>query len=985
MRKKIRTRKKQIFALFLALMFLACSFTVSAAGNGTETDGSAAEENTVSLPGAEDEDTDSQISGVSGDIQTAGEENTEEKTEEPAEDNGDSEIVSVLNVDTLAEGTVLSSDEAAGIAQLAGIIPDINLRTEVWRSLNVAGQLGNPEDSQYAGLEGDELYKAVLRNFTGTVYASGYVKEMLYTYSFRYILAGRELTFSFAATFPEAPLFTSREEAVANMENIISEGSYNVVEGSQEVAGSVTVTDERKPYDQLIRDITGVEYLQKAGRIDLSYNMITSLLPLDRKTIADRFYGGDENAARFWFGDYGRMTDFTFVGNPIQKFPQYMPGRMRIDPLFNEVPVGFEQNPVILIKKPGEALKDTLEIDMPAVTIESNLILYDKSSLKVNPGTCGDNIKAEYIVPESSGDEKVIGKIEVTGVSGSGNATFSIGTKTQDGETNELVQWNGVDYNDSPASVGCGITVELNQPVRVLYAVLPGDVTTSVELEFNKYELGTDHPVAGASYRLFRMETGENGPVYSEDDEVTIREEDGYAVNQAGEVIAVPVNSDGIQNEYVTDDNGAFTFSAELEEGTYCFIETESPDAYEVNTTPVIFTVGASDTAEINGGTRMARVELYGLSSGSDTENIYQLYTNVLSENGDYGWQLYNNDNELGFSADQDGKIVIEGLVDGSYQLRPALSDTDDSVVDFEVADGKAAVTKGENISAESEAGTFIDRYSDPISITLPQPAEDQELDSLVIQWYKADDSGTEQQIFRVGEDFTVGDTTYSNATADDVVKAAQDFININKGSEDASGFIQGQVTVSPVYKYKPAGPLQAEDPAKVQFSFVKTDGDPGEGTYSGLAGAEFTLYKADENWQWSADDVYKTAVSEEETGLVSFGYLDSGSYIMKETKPPRGYAALPGYWKITADAWAEEENSRLSITYVREDGEETEVSEDSVIPADIYGNQYYIPNYPVDTLPAMGGNGTRTFTVTGLILTGTALILFTRARRYKK
>ena len=77
MRKKSRTRKKQIFALFLALMFLACSFTVSAAGNGTETDGSAAEENTVSLPGAEDEDTDSQISGVSGDIQTAGEENTE--------------------------------------------------------------------------------------------------------------------------------------------------------------------------------------------------------------------------------------------------------------------------------------------------------------------------------------------------------------------------------------------------------------------------------------------------------------------------------------------------------------------------------------------------------------------------------------------------------------------------------------------------------------------------------------------------------------------------------------------------------------------------------------------------------------------------------------------------------------------------------------------------------------------------------------------
>lgn len=982
MRKRVRIRKKQIFAMVLALMFLTSSYTVSAEGSGQETD-TLGENNVSVLAETDPGGTDSQDGGsltLPGD-----EEIQEDIIEESTDDNGDSEVVSVLSVAELSENTVLSSDEATGVNQLADIIPDVNFRTEVWRSLNVAGQLGDPADPQYAGLEGDELYKAVLGNFTGTVYASGYVKEMQYTYSFRYSLGGRELTFSFSATFPEEPLFASREEAVANMESIIREGSYNVIEGSQEVTGSVTVTDDRKPYDQQIRDITGVEYLRKAGRIDLSYNRITSLMPLDRKKIADLFYEGNEDEARFWFGEPARMTGLTFVGNPIQEFPQYMPGRIKINPLFNEVPVGFEQNSVILIKKPGEALRDTLEIEMPVVTINSNIILYDKSSLKVNPGTCGDNIKAEYIVPESSGDEKVIGKIEVTGISGSGQANFSMGTKTQEGKTDELVQWNGVDYNDSPASVGCGITVEIKQPVRVLYAVLPGEVTTSVELDFNKVELGTDRPVANASYSLFKMEIDGNGPVYSEDDTVMIRKEDGYAVNQDGEIIAVPVTGEGIQKEYVTDKNGSFSFHAGLEDGTYCFIERESPDGYEVNTTPVIFTVVTPDTAEISGGTRVSQVEFSGLSAGADTENMYQLYTCVLSGDGAYGWQRYNNDNELSFPVDQDGRITVDGLTDGRYQLRPAGAEPDESVIEFEIADGEVTITKGENISAEAETGTYIDRYSDPVSITLPQPEEDQELESLILDWQKADDSGTEQQVFKVGEDFTVGDTKYSNATAEDVIKAAQDFININKGNEEEPGSIQGQVTVSTVYRYKPARPLHAEDPARIQFSFIKTDGEPEEDIYSPLSGAEFTLYKADENWKWSEDEAYKTAVSEEQTGLVSFGYLDSGNYVMKETNPPHGYAALPGYWKVTADARAEDEESRLSFTYVRESGEETEVSEDSIIPADIYGNHYYISNYRVDTLPVMGGNGTRMFTVFGLILTGTAFILFACAGRYKK
>lgn len=991
MRGFFSIRRKRIVAFFLVLMLLASGFTVSAAGNGTSSDRQTIQEQSAA---GSSEMEDSGTEPQSAVTQPAGnEEDTEEKTtKDNTKDNGDTKVVSVLSVDELAEETVISSDEETGIEQLANIIPDRNFRTEVWRSLSVAGQLGDPDDPQYEGLEGDELYKAVLGNFTGKVYASGYVKRIEYTASFQYVTPIGLQTYYFPGA-GDGPC-TDRQEAAKNLETAInfcvSEG-YEIKEDSITIIGEVNVTEDLKPDDQLIEDITGVEYLRKAESIDFSNNTITSLMPLDRAKIADRFCGGSSIEAQKWFGDVARNTTFTFVGNPIVEFPTHMPGRILIDPLFNVEPVLFVREPVILLRNWDENLPLTVNIDMPEIKIGNDVIQFFGESLDIinnpqNPNTFGETLTAEY-EPGDSGERtggSKSGKIVVSGIYHSGEASFSIGTESEGSgggqETDTIVRWNGVDSNDSVAPVACGVTVELHQQVRVLYEILPGEPDGSVEISFNKFELGTEHIVAGASYRLFRMETGEDGPVYSDNDKVIIRDEDGYAVNQDGEIIAIPIDNEGDQSEYVTDENGSFTCNARLEAGTYCFIETAAPAGYEVDTTPVMFTVGDTDTVKINGGNCITDVVLAGMPAESDN-NTYQLYEYKILNNGISGWGLYDGDDNLSFSPDQNGKIKIEGLLDGTYQLRPVLAQSDAEIIEFQITDGKASVTKGENISADSEYRTYFDRYSDPVSIILPQLGEDQFLDSLIIEWRKADNSGIEQQIFTVGEDFKVGGTDYINASAADVVKAAQDFININKGNAEEAGFIQGQLTVSPVYKYKPEKPLQAEDPAKVQFSFVKTDGDPGKS----LSGAEFTLYKADENWQWSEDVVYKTAVSAEQTGLVDFGYLDSGNYIMKETAPPPGYAALPGYWKITADAWAQEGEPKLTFTYVREDKTETKVSEDTIIPKDIYGNRYYIPNYPVDSLPSMGGNGTRIFTVFGLVFTGAALILFTCARRYKK
>ena len=867
------------------------------AGDGQQNSDDTSKSGTGSAEGdvsSEDSDTRTEENGETAD--TVSEDST---SEEKSEEAGDTEEVSVFDVNELAEDTVISSDETEGIAQLANLIPDINFRTEVWRSLSVAGQLGDPKDPQYEGLEGDELYQAVLGNFTGHVYASGYVKEIQYIYSFQY------RTSEDGTWQTQRGTYSSYEGALQRMRSMINlylEWGREVDQESASVTSQVTVTEKRKPDDQLIEDITGVVYLRKAERIDFTDNKITSLLPLDIETIADDFCDGSFDEARRWFGDYARNTSFSFLGNPMTEFPVRMSGRMVVRPLWNLRPVAFEKNPVIIVKNPDEELPFDLTVDMPEIHIGGRTVQFHAPNLFWRQTLTEGEFKAVY-VPDDSGEDtgdRTGGIISASGISHSGEVSFSIGTLDQAGDPEaSMVRWDGADRFDRLATASCGITAEVQQQVRVLYEVIPGEPGGTVEISLNKYELGNENLVSGAVYRLFKMEMKKNGedPVYTDGDKVTIGK-DGCAVNQDREIIGKPVDESG-KYDYRTGENGGFTCNADLGAGTYCFIETESPEGYELNTDPVMFTVETSDTVQISGGTRLTKVELSGIA-----KETYQLYERESSDDSGT-WNLYNNDDGLSFSPDGEGVIEIEGLEDGSYQLRPLLTSSEGNNIEFKVTGG-AVTGISEGITAEAESASYIDRYSDPISITLPQLAEDQQLDSLTIEWYKADNSDVEQQSFKVGERIEVGDTIYEKATDEEVIKAAEEFVNINKGTADKVGKIQGQVTITPVYKYEPSEPLTTEDPAKVRFSFVKTDGDPSDTGYKGLEGAEFTLYHADDNWEWT-EDADGVTTQADAGGVVSFGDLDSGNYIMKETDAPDGYSALPGYWKITANAWAAE------------------------------------------------------------------------------
>lgn len=896
-----------------------------------------------------------------------------EAAEESAEAAG-AEVVSVFRMadleDASEEDTCISSDEETAMLQLAPLIPDINFRREIYRSMKTAGQLGIYGDEahpEYDTLTGEDLYKAVLGDFTGKIYASGYEKETGYIYEFRYKEAESE-TWQTASNLT-APSGTSERayELMQATMSVYKTMGYIVDEASASVSSIVTVTDERKPEEELITDITGITLLRHAGKIDVSDNRITSLMPMDVESLdeEDRVSGGFtdlKDAQQKWFGEPFRNVEFNFSGNPIDEFPKYMLGRITVNPTFAQADTQYERNPLIVIKKADDVTWPMeLVFDMPLVRLGGQPIKYSTTGA-TGINSLGANVSYKYLL----GDEDSSGSIILRGVEKTGqvnfNASIQMGTGGQI-EENQVKWYTAAenqpsgDENENINTNASTVSVRVSQALRVLYHIVPEPAVTTMSVSFEKTELNSKTAVAGAGYMLFKMKTDEEGNlIYQETGAAVTVDPESGAAYQDQKIIAEKLSLS--DEPYKTDDSGKFTLEEVLSPGWYCFIETEAPEEYELDTTPLMFEVGSADV-KISGGITLTDLVFKRLS-GEETLT-YQLYQK--QDDGDL--KIYNNDEKRYYETDNDGEFRISGLPDGVYQLREVAGEgsAGSGPIEFTVSgDSTEEVVNGGQAKLSFEKSLYTDAEA-PVEINLTPDREAMQLQSVTVFWY--DSEGKEQSTI-----FHASDTS-------DPVSDAEAFIN---GGHTE---VYGPLSVQPVYLQ--TGELKAEDPKKVSFSFTKTDGDPSGEAYKGLAGAEFTLYRADEDWNYSEEDVYRTAVSDQETGIVCFENLDSGQYIMKETKTPDGYASLPGYWKVTADARAESDEGKLGFVYVRQDGYEVSVSESDMIPEDAYGNHYYIPNQPVSDLPTMGGPGNRTFMFGGILLMGAACILCGFAVRNKK
>ena len=1045
------------------------------------------------------------------------------------------QTVSVLSADELLADTIISSDEETGIAQLANIIPDLNLRTEVWRSLAVADQLGDPADPQYTGLKGDELYKAVLQNFTGTVYASGYVKVIRYHYSFQW-----RLDEGLPPTEVSGDADT-RDEAVNDMNALIAqyENSGAIIDTeSVQITSTVTITENKKPDEELIENIEGIQWLRKAEKIDISSNKITSLEVLDYDKIKElqaEVDGDSDNEynGMTWFGNKPHDTIININENPITTFPENIGGALSPETTnrniirfyYDEVVCTSSYEIKMSIDIP-EIFRDDEKIELTAPTVFTDL-----AGLSPEYEFDGNTINLAPFMVDSS--------VQVSAELGCNSDPVGI---YKYGSTS-----TGVPYREN-----LGFLLTLTKRLRVLNLIEPEDYKLTLTLDKAVTGGTADSFVPGAVYQLFKVDSAGN----------------------TEEVI-----HDGNKVTGETDGEGSITLEMSyLPPGDYCLQEVDSPDGYKLNDTIYPFSVGniiveggtsysddeAADdddnlseewtttgcgglpeegkiyidryspditlkldpetansgqylssvtltyydsndsnrkqktetfTGNVDGMGPLEQAENYiNTNKGNDetpgtlygpitVQPIFQPIINAENEQkvtdftfdklAIYGDERSTGDgseetplkgaeftltcnhdhkendsdnyctdlhiqknpdlkNETGCDwfqnaqSDENGEVTFTDLVIGSYTLKETeapigyeKSDSTWTVIVYETPEGVLKTQVAENIEGESgetaegktggenESDSFkvINKKTVPFSfIKTDDPKTPNGLAGAEFTLYPAVQNEDGVWIKEEGEEPTVSVSSDGTSSEEGDVLGLVDFGDMAVGTyileetQAPPGYITpgGRWIVelsynintnTPVIVITPEGDVPEFDDTNdltvsnekgAPFSFIKTGDAQHPG---GLPGAVFTLYPAvkDEegNWEKQEDKGITRESSdknEEVPGLVDFGELPLGTYILEETQAPPGYVKPSGYWIVTIGFDFDTDTPDIKINDVGHVPAFSNIDKEVV--------SYQLENHKIPDIPSMGGKGTFIFAAGGILLMGCAIILFINLKK---
>lgn len=211
--------------------------------------------------------------------------------------------------------------------------------------------------------------------------------------------------------------------------------------------------------------------------------------------------------------------------------------------------------------------------------------------------------------------------------------------------------------------------------------------------------------------------------------------------------------------------------------------------------------------------------------------------------------------------------------------------------------------------------------------------------------------------------------------TATDVEKTnCQNSVKDNKTTFIlGNGISTKSDVISTDYKYDPAdggvlGKVSYTNEYSVNLDLKKVDSSGN----NELSGAEFTLEVKDGTTGQFDGNAYKSFEIEKDT--VELKDLKPGLYKLTEIKAPKGYSLLGTsiYFQV-----------RLGkVTLVKEDGTPIEVQSQSMWTLDEDRNVLTIKNTKLYSLPESGGPGTYGFTISGVAILATALLLFINNKR---
>ncbi|HCM87809.1 MULTISPECIES: SpaA isopeptide-forming pilin-related protein [Enterococcus] len=340
-------------------------------------------------------------------------------------------------------------------------------------------------------------------------------------------------------------------------------------------------------------------------------------------------------------------------------------------------------------------------------------------------------------------------------------------------------------------------------------------------------------------------------------------------------------NDNILKSGLTTGPDGKLTID-NLAPGEYQLIETKAPTGYELDKTPLTFTIEKDQTKP---------VQVSMMNKQKDTGAVILTKKDATSGENLQGavFELDSKDGKVlqsGLPTGADGKLAIDNLVPGEYQLvetkAPTGHDLDKTPVTFKIETGKDAAVQVSMTNKQSV---------DSVVLTKTDAATGDKLQGAVFKLEKQD--GTP-----VKNDLTTGPD--GKLAVNNLAPGKYQFIE----TQAPTGYELDKTPVSFTIEKDQETAVQVSKTNKATPGAVileKIDSETG----SKLAGATFELRDKDNKV------VLKNLVTDS-NGKLAIKKLHAGNYQLVETKAPEGYILDKTPVKFTIKA---NENTQKQLT----------------------------------------------------------------------
>nr|WP_258529381.1 SpaA isopeptide-forming pilin-related protein [Enterococcus faecalis] len=338
-----------------------------------------------------------------------------------------------------------------------------------------------------------------------------------------------------------------------------------------------------------------------------------------------------------------------------------------------------------------------------------------------------------------------------------------------------------------------------------------------------------------------------------------------------------------LQSGLTTDETGKIAVN-DLAPGNYQFVETQAPTGYNLNATPVKFTVekGQKEVVQVQLANNMSPNAVILTKTDAATGEVLQ---GAIFELQDKDGHMLQN----GLTTGKDGKLMVNPLQPGDYQFvetqAPTGYELNKTPIKFTIKKGQTVATQVSMTNKLIVGGVVLTKIDSDTGEKLPGA------------------------VFELQDE--KGQTMTKNLVTDETGKLAID--NLKPGNyqlvetQAPVGYVLDKTPVKFTIKTNQTSSVSVTKGNKQENGSVIFD-KIDEKTGAKLAGAEFKLVDS------KGKTIIKKLVTNSE-GRLAITKLHSGKYQLIETKAPKGYIldATPITFELKNDQTTEQKLKKVN------------------------------------------------------------------------